>query len=270
MQGQRFPQNRQMIKYGVRSALSGHVFASAVASAMPLILPLVMRLFPMAGLRVNLLLADLYILSISPLLVVLSVLATVFVGDPLSVGVARFFLRLNRDAENLPSPLSVCDCFGPGYWKLVRTMLLRAVRIYSWAVVPIAIGALIPGTWEMIEVSGDQVIRIADGGYIFILLASIAMLYRDLSLAMVRFSLADEPDFETSEVFEHNRELTKGRVWELFLLNLSFFGWLLLASLTLLIGAIYVYPYFEGTLAAYYIAFDAPEPQRRSDIYAGG
>lgn len=273
MQGSRFPQNRQMIKYGVRSALSGHVFACAAACALPLILPLLMRFFPALSWRINLLVADFYILSISPVLVGLSALATVFVSDPMSVGLGRFFLRFNRDPENLPSPLTVCDCFGPGYLRVVGAMLWRAVLIYSWAVVPLLVGALIPGTWEMVEISGESVIRIADGGYVFILLASVAFLYRDLVYSMTRFVLADEAypgSMTTREVLSEARALTKGRVWELFLLNMSFFGWLMLASLTLLVGAIYVYPYLEGTMAAYYIAFEAPEPERRKDIYAGG
>lgn len=268
MQGSRFPQNRPMIKYGVRSAMTGRLFACVVAAMLPTAASLALQLVPAIGNAFYIEFVQGIVLAISPVSVLLSLLLAVFVTDPMGVGIARFFLHFNRDIETLPSPLSVCNVFGPGYWRQVGGMLLRAVYVYGWAIIPLAIGALIPGTWEMIEVNELSVLAISDLGYAFVLLASIAVLYRELCYTMVRYVLAEYPDLALREVMQAARSLTRGRLWELFLLQLSFFGWLLLATIPLV--GFYAYPYIEGVMAAYFIAFDSPEPQPRSDIYAGG
>lgn len=254
------PQNRQMIKYAIRQLLVGRVFRCFLACLIPMALPWIMRLIPVNWGVVNVLVADLIIYSISLPMLVLSFLATTFVTDPITVRLAAFFLTLNRDPENLPSPLSVCDCFGPGYLRLVKGMLLRSAQIMLWTIVPLLIAFLIPGSWQVIEVSGLSVIQLSDGAYWTILLAACLNVYRSLVTAMVPYVLADQPDVGPWEALRISRAMTRNRVWELLVLELSFFGWLLLTSVTFMIAGIYAYPYMEGTMAAYYIAFSQPMP----------
>lgn len=49
-----------------------------------------------------------------------------------------------------------------------------------------------------------------------------------------------------------SRELMNGHKFEMFVLQLSFIGWWLLVSVTFGIAAIWVYPYYQTTMSAYY------------------
>lgn len=49
-----------------------------------------------------------------------------------------------------------------------------------------------------------------------------------------------------------SRELMNGHKFEMFVLQLSFIGWWLLVFLTFGIAAIWVYPYYQTTMSAYY------------------
>lgn len=256
----RIMQNRQGIKYDVRLRLSGRVFVCFLACLIPAVLPWVMRLLRLPFGTVNVLVADFFVLGISLPMVALSALATIFVTGPMEVKVGAFFLTLCRDPERLPSPLSVCDCFGPGYMRLVSAMFQRSLRILLWTVAPMLVAALIPGAWEVVEVAGMEVIRVGDFVYIFVLLSAVLSILRELAYRMVPYLLADHPEMTPGEALQESLRITRGRIGELFLLELSFFGWLLLTSVTLLIGAVYAYPYIEGTMAAYYIAFTRPRP----------
>ena len=63
---------------------------------------------------------------------------------------------------------------------------------------------------------------------------------------MVDFNLSDRKAISKSV------ELMKGYKAKLFRLGLSFFGWYLLSSLTFGIGAIFLAPYVEATVAEFY------------------
>ena len=47
-------------------------------------------------------------------------------------------------------------------------------------------------------------------------------------------------------------KMMKGHLWQFFLLNLSFIGWVLLALLTFGIGMLWLNPYIYTTWAHYY------------------
>lgn len=253
-------QNRQIIKLTVRALLSGRVFRCFLACLIPAALPWVLQLFNIPFGAIHVVVSDLLVYRISLPMAVLSFLTATFVTDPMTVRVAGYFIHLNEDAENLPSPLTVCDCFGPGYLRLVAGMLERYLRIFIPAAIPILIGILIPGAWTRVVVGGIEAFRIADWAYLLVFVALGIMIQRTLVYAMVPYLLYDDPTLSAREAVRKSRAMTRGRLWELFILQLSFFGWLLLTSMTLMIGAIYTYPYVEGTMAAYYLAFREPMP----------
>lgn len=249
-----------MIKLTVRMLLGGRLFQCFLACLIPMLLPWVLRLAPIRFGVFTVLVMDAYTIDFSLPMTALSLLTGILVSDPMTVKLAGFFLALSRDPENLPSPLTVTDCFGPDYLRLLLGMLGRTVRIYAWSIVPILVGALIPGTWEMVQLSGEQVLRITDRAYPFILAGSILSLYRSLSYAMVPYLLQEDPQLSPGEAIRRSIAMTKGRIWELVMLELSFFGWLMLVTMTFGIAYVYVLPYMEGTMAAYYIAFSQPMP----------
>lgn len=265
----RVPQDRQEIKYAVRSLLSGRIFVCFFACLLPALAPWILQLMPVSAGSIHLLVADILLYRISLVSYAISAVVSVLIVDPISVRVAAFFLTLNRDVEQLPSPLSVCDCFGPGYGSLVRGMLLRRVRIILPAILPPLVAALLPGAWSIVEVSGYAAIRLADWLSVPLLLASLIYLVQSLRYAMVPYLLADFPELTPGEAMRQSLALVRGRLWELLLLQLSFLGWMLLTSVTMMIGGIYAYPYIEGTHAAYYIAFSQPMPwEQIGDVHA--
>lgn len=71
--------------------------------------------------------------------------------------------------------------------------------------------------------------------------------------SMIPYILADHPDITWREAFELSKQMTNGHKMDLFILDLSFIGWRILAGFTCgLLGVFYVNPYYEQTLAEAY------------------
>ena len=69
---------------------------------------------------------------------------------------------------------------------------------------------------------------------------------------MSYYVLADNPDFTARQAITKSRQIMKGHKMDFFILELSFFWWNILVSLTLGIAAIYVIPYKNATIANFY------------------
>lgn len=59
-------------------------------------------------------------------------------------------------------------------------------------------------------------------------------------------------NLDGSEAITKSKELMKGYKWKLFVLNLSFIGWIILSMLTFGLGAIFLQPYIQATEAEFY------------------
>lgn len=69
---------------------------------------------------------------------------------------------------------------------------------------------------------------------------------------MVPLLIHDYPELSTREVLRTSREMMRGHKWDLFLLELSFLGWVLLSILTLGIGLLWLTPYIYAAEAHFY------------------
>ena len=54
------------------------------------------------------------------------------------------------------------------------------------------------------------------------------------------------------EILTTSFQMMKGNKWRMFCMTMSFVGWILLASLSCGIGMLWVTPYMEASLAAFY------------------
>lgn len=72
------------------------------------------------------------------------------------------------------------------------------------------------------------------------------------SYAMTPFILADHPEMTANEAITASRKLMNGHKGELFVLDLSFFGWNLLCILILGIASLWVTPYINAAYTAFY------------------
>jgi len=75
-----------------------------------------------------------------------------------------------------------------------------------------------------------------------------------LMFSQAFFILCENNEKSIKECLEESSEIMKGNKAELFVLELSFIGWWLLAGITFGIGALFVYPYQQITCANFYLA----------------
>ena len=99
--------------------------------------------------------------------------------------------------------------------------------------------------------------------YVFLwcLLFIIPGLVKIYSYAMTPFIMAENPDMTANEAITASRELMDGHKGELFTLELTFFGWMLLNALTLGLGSLALNPYMNAARAAFYKDLTAPRAQ---------
>lgn len=86
-------------------------------------------------------------------------------------------------------------------------------------------------------------------GLVTLLIGSIILSY---AYAMVPYLLRDNPDLNGTDALKRSREMMRGHKWDLFVLDLTFIGWSLLACLTLGIGFLWLRPYTSTTHAHFY------------------
>lgn len=106
---------------------------------------------------------------------------------------------------------------------------------------------------------------------IFVSLWSILFVIPGI-IAQLRYSqafyiLAENPDMSIRECVNESKSLMSGRLWEFFVLQLSFLPWILLSYVTCCISLLYVAPYMQTTFAGYYLSLKPYIPYR--ETYSG-
>ena len=92
---------------------------------------------------------------------------------------------------------------------------------------------------------------------LFIILWSLLLIIpgiiKALAYSQVFYILAEKPDMTPTEAIKKSQEMMKGHKTRLFLLMLSFLGWFILGALAFGVGIFFVLPYFQTTLANFYV-----------------
>ena len=70
--------------------------------------------------------------------------------------------------------------------------------------------------------------------------------------AMTPYILTDHPELTASEAIERSKRMMDGHKGELFVLDLTFIGWRILASICANLGHLFVNPYQSAARAAFY------------------
>ena len=136
--------------------------------------------------------------------------------NPIRVGLSSFFYR-NRTVKTGIGELAFA--FNrKDFWPVVKAMLRREISIILWSLL-----LVVPGIIKAYEYS------------------------------MVEYILAENPSMSSKEVLDLSRQMTAGHKGDLFVLDLSFFGWFLLGQFTLGLSDIfYTNPYRYATSAEAY------------------
>lgn len=83
--------------------------------------------------------------------------------------------------------------------------------------------------------------------------------------AMAFYLLADNPNIGILEAIRESKSMMQGNKAKFFFLELSFFGWILLATLTAGIGFLWVMPYMTASSVGFYeVANGNLRPKRES------
>jgi len=73
-----------------------------------------------------------------------------------------------------------------------------------------------------------------------------------LTYSMAIFILADNPNMSVFDAMKESRLMMRGQKGKLFMLNLSFLGWVFLCAFTLGIGFLWLGPYIKAADTAFY------------------
>ncbi|MEE1242407.1 DUF975 family protein [Frisingicoccus sp.] len=162
------------------------------------------------------------IVFIGILLMLLRILLNFFIVNPVIVGNSSFFYK-NRYEKTSVGELAFAfnreDLF-----PVVKTMFFRDLFVTLWSLL-----FVIPG------------------------------IVKSYAYRMVPYIISEYPQMPAKEALKLSDEMTKGHKWNMFVLDLSFFGWMLLGVITLGISDIvYTTPYMYATEAELYDVLKRP------------
>jgi uncharacterized membrane protein len=145
-----------------------------------------------------------------------NIIVSVLLILPLQWAFANALLQLVRGDNNITE--NTKQSFKTNYRTFVLTYLLMIIILLGIGVVTLLIGTFI-----------------------------LAYAYR-----MVPYLIQEYPELTPREALKLSREMMRGHKWNLFVLDLTFMGWILLTVLTLGIGGLWLTPYMQTTVAHYY------------------
>jgi uncharacterized membrane protein len=145
-----------------------------------------------------------------------NIIVSILLIVPLQWAFANALLQLVRGDNNITE--NTKQSFKTNYRTFVLTYLLMIVILLGIGVVTLLIGTFI-----------------------------LAYAYR-----MVPYLIQEYPELTPREALKLSREMMRGHKWNLFVLDLTFMGWILLTVLTLGIGGLWLTPYMQTTVAHYY------------------
>ena len=94
--------------------------------------------------------------------------------------------------------------------------------------------------------------------YIFVFLWSLLFIIPGIIAGyryrFALYNLCENPEMGVMEALNMSKAQTRGHKWELFVLDLSFLGWIILCGLTLGILSIWIMPYIQQTDIGYFQA----------------
>lgn len=89
--------------------------------------------------------------------------------------------------------------------------------------------------------------------FLWSLLFIIPGIVKSYAYSMTPYLLADYPDIDPRQALKVSMAITKGRKAEIFIMQLSFLGWILLSGFTLgILYIVYVGPYYQISMAGLY------------------
>ncbi len=209
----RYSEYRAMARETLEGRWSEGVLMSLVILALACLSAAPSLIFPFLGLN------DAVAIWLSPSTDSLTTLISILVLSPLEFAMYNAFMGMARGSLGEKTPIAAMFSFFSMDWvRYVKAILLEMVILIPVSIVTLGIGGII-----------------------------LSYAYQ-----MVPFLMRDYPELGAREALKLSRQLMKGYKWNLFVLQFSFLGWIILSVLTAGIGFLWLLPYMRTTQAHFY------------------
>lgn len=152
----------------------------------------------------------------------------------------NLYLKMSRSPEKITmTPFIEGFSFAgrsllAGLWVGLWSFLWYFAAIFAMALLMVIFSLL-----------GDTFLILA--GCIGVIGAVIILLYKLYSYSMTLMIAIEFPEVSITRALDISKKITKGNIWELFVLELSFMGWMFLSIFTIFIGVLWLEPYMQMT-----------------------
>lgn len=147
---------------------------------------------------------------------VVPVLGSLIVFGPMTYAISKMLIKLSRTGEK-PDLNGLFDGFKDDFAGTFLIGFLTTIFVALWSML-----FIIPG------------------------------IVKSYAYSFAFYIKADHPDYEWRQCIEESKRLTQGHKGELFILDLSFIGWVIVGSLCLGVGMLWVDPYMGLTKVHFY------------------
>ncbi len=154
-----------------------------------------------------------------------TVIGTIIIMGPLTYGVSKIFLKLVY-GEGKIDIATMFDGFKDDFGGLVVLGLMQSIFVFLWSLL-----FFIPG------------------------------IIKGLGYSQAYYIKAEHPEYDWKTCLSSSEAMMKGHKGELFVLSLSFIGWMIVGSLACGIGTLWVAPYMQCTMANFYACLAAQNAQ---------
>ncbi len=191
---------------------------------------------------------------------------SIFIAAPLKVGLKYFMLRcadMDGRVENLTYP------FKNNYKNILWVTFVKNLYVTLWSLlglIPVIVSYVYfdmgSRVYELVvlarEGNGEAATVELSSMFTLLLIAicifMIPAFIKSLQYSMVDYILAENPDTKRAEAIGRSKEMMVGNKWAFVKLELSFFGWAVLASFVCCgLGIFVLNPYMEATYAQMYL-----------------
>ena len=143
-------------------------------------------------------------------------IVTLIITGPLTYSLAYMFLKQARDGQKMDFA-DILAGFKDDFAQNFILSLLMGIFVILWSLL-----FIIPG------------------------------IVKTYSYSMAFYIKADHPEYNWKQCLDGSKALTNGHKGELFVLDLSFIGWMIVGALCFGIGTLWVMPYISATKAQFY------------------
>lgn len=142
--------------------------------------------------------------------------ASIIIGGPITYGVAKLFLKQARDGQKMDIG-QIFDGFKDDFGGTLLLGFLQTLFILLWGLL-----FIIPGIVKAYGYSMSFMLK------------------------------ADHPDYDWRTCLDESQKMMQGHKMELFILDLSFIGWLIVGALCLGVGDLWVAAYMQAAHTQFY------------------